>query len=329
MPTLSVTVLLTGLDLLGLMAAGGAVNALICLLPQARTDAWVQTARAWLWRVLMLAWAELSLITPLLLIDRTINLSHEPWPAADMLWPVITQTHYGDIWLLRLLALLLGWLMLAFRARLDRLADRIMFLVLLVMIVYRSASGHAADMGDWSTLEFADGLHQWFAMSWGGTLLAIMPVLWQLNRRLQPATGEIYADFALRLSRLAALGLFGVLLTGIYMAWHQLGQLNLLWTTPYGQILSLKLSLVALMALLGASNRFWHVPRLLENSGLGQSGWIWPHLPAAWRQALQTPLAHAWQGLIRTASWEAMLMVVILIIVSLLINTMPHMHMHM
>jgi len=333
MPISTITILLAGLDLLGLMVAGGAVNALICLLPHGQAEAWVQAFRSRLWHMLMLAWVELSLITPLLLIDRTVNLSRLTWPAADMLWPVITQTHYGDIWLLRCLALVLGWLILVSQRRLDNIADKFMLLALLLLIAYRSASGHAADMGDWSLLQFADGFHQACAMIWGGCLLAIIPALWLVRRKKIMAPADLYVDFALRLSRLAALGLVGVLVTGFYMAWHQLGQLSLLLTTRYGQILSIKLGLVALMAFLGASNRFWYIPRLLLSQGLTQVGLIWRTLPPALLQVLhrsiQTTPERAWRGLLRTTSWEAALMVVVLIIVSLLINTMPHMHMSM
>lgn len=327
------TTLLACLDLLGLMMAGGAVSTLIWLIPSTLPADWQQALRCQLWRLLSMAWLELSLITPLLLLDRTINLSHQIWPTAALLLSVIAQTHYGHIWLLRVAALILGWLIFAFRGRLGSWAGKIMPLTLLLLIAYRSASGHAADMGDWALLQFADGFHQACAMIWGGCLLAIMPALWLVRRKKIAASAELYGDFALRLSRLAAVGLTGVLVTGFYMAWHQLGQLSLLLTTRYGQILSLKLSLVALMALLGASNRFWHIPRLLLSRGLPQAGLIWRMLPLGWRQALhrsmQTTPEQAWRGLLKTTSWEAALMVVILIIVSLLINTMPHMHMAM
>lgn len=333
MPVALSTTLLASLDLLGLMMAGGALSTLIWLIPQDLSADWQQALRSQLWRLLGMAWLELSLISPLLLLDRTINLSHQVWPTVNLLLSVISQTHYGHIWLQRITALILGWLILAIRGRLGSLADKIMPLALLLLIAYRSASGHAADMGDWSLLQFADGFHQACAMIWGGCLLAIMPALWLVRRKKITAPADLYVDFALRLSRLAAIGLTGVLVTGFYMAWHQLGQLSLLLTTRYGQILSFKLSLVALMALLGASNRFWHIPRLVLSRGLTQAGLIWHMLPPNWRQALQrsmyTTPERAWRGLLKTASWEAALMVAILIIVSLLINTMPHMHMAM
>lgn len=60
---------------------------------------------------------------------------------------------------------------------------------------------------------------------------------------------------------LAAAGLLGA--TGVTAAWRHLGQLDSLWTTPYGFALDAKLCVVAIVVALGA----WNWRRMKPNLG--------------------------------------------------------------
>jgi copper transport protein len=64
-----------------------------------------------------------------------------------------------------------------------------------------------------------------------------------------------------------ALGSFGTLATfGLLTAWLHLGELDRLWTTPYGKTLLVKLGVVALVLMFGAWNWRRQKPRLGSES---------------------------------------------------------------
>jgi copper resistance protein D len=77
----------------------------------------------------------------------------------------------------------------------------------------------------------------------------------------------LIAELARRFSILAGVALAGVLLTGLYNAWLQVGGLSATWQTPYGRTLLVKLFLVLPLLTLGGLNHYRSVPRLQRWSG--------------------------------------------------------------
>jgi len=55
-----------------------------------------------------------------------------------------------------------------------------------------------------------------------------------------PARRRLTADIAWQFSILARVALAGVLLTGLYHAWLQVGSISAMWQTPYGRTLLMK-----------------------------------------------------------------------------------------
>jgi copper transport protein len=123
---------------------------------------------------------------------------------------------------------------------------------LLVGIALRS---HAAGNGLVALL--ADWLHLAAAALWIGGLASLWMVLRATPRRERGALARALAP---RASRLAALGLAAAVATGAYATWQTVPAAGALVSTPYGRALLLKLSLVALIAALGAYNRFALLP---------------------------------------------------------------------
>jgi copper transport protein len=60
-----------------------------------------------------------------------------------------------------------------------------------------------------------------------------------------------------RFSRAIPFAVIPLVGAGMLLAMMQLPNLNALWMTGYGQVLSVKLALVALVFVLAARNRFW------------------------------------------------------------------------
>jgi putative copper resistance protein D len=177
------------------------------------------------------------------------------------LWSaVIVETDFGKVWTGRLilavasvavsLAGLRGWL--------PESPVRAINVVLCIALVGTVAwTGHATmEVGGVGLLHrFADALHLLAAVAWLGALL---PLLWLLNR-------EDSAASSLCLSRFHNIGLVAVLFlvgSGIVNSINLVTGITALITTPYGQLLSLKLVLFAGMVGFACYNRFASAPAL-------------------------------------------------------------------
>jgi len=196
----------------------------------------------------------LALIGIMLLLVRTAEMDNGTLIKilAD-LPTVLTRTHFGLIWALHLITLLLLWVCCA--AFLSSSPSRVwtasMIFGMLVLAFTYSASSHASDKGDFTLAELNDCLHVVSTSIWGGSILIsallIFPAL-QSRHALITAAAQ-------RLSTLAGAALAFVLATGIYSASLQLRSLDALIDTTYGRVLGVKLVFVAAMILIGALNR--------------------------------------------------------------------------
>jgi copper transport protein len=125
----------------------------------------------------------------------------------------------------------------------------------LVLASGLSLSGHSAfdpPTSKWS--ELADWVHLSSASLWAGGLVMLLAVFF--------AAPALRGDAFVRFARFAPV-LVGLLLAaGIYLSVLRLPALSDLWTTGYGHVLIVKLSLVALVLLWGAVHHFVVEPRV-------------------------------------------------------------------
>lgn len=280
-----------------------------------------------LWRLLGIALALLVCSSVMLLLNRTRVLSGRPLiDVVPMLPRMLTQTHFGGIWLLRPAALAwlgLGWA-LGRRNPRGRFIPALMLPAAVLIAFSRSATGHAADQGDFTLPEFMDWLHLLAAGVWGGGLLAVSLAVFPAAGREADAGPLPLAQMARRLSTVATTALAAVLATGIYLAWRELLAVPNLWRTAYGRVLDVKLLLVAGMMFLGAANRYIHVPRLQHWAGLPPPGEgplrrMWKHFRRSDPQADTPPLP----ALIRTVGIETALLLGVPIAAAVLLHGMP------
>jgi putative copper resistance protein D len=162
---------------------------------------------------------------------------------------VLSGTHFGRIWLVRLGALTAGWATCVpgWRPHGRRWSARLALLCIAVVAFTRSATTHAADGGDFTPLEMMDWLHLVAASVWIGCVC---------TASLTPPLAAERTDAALRLSRVSGITLGIALLTGAASGWWMVGGFGALVTTPYGRVLSIKLALVSVLVCIGAWNRF-------------------------------------------------------------------------
>src|SRR3569623_1714949 len=164
-------------------------------------------------------------------------------------------------------AVLLLWVVWGMQKRmLDmRILSTLGVLALATISFTLSTAGHAGDDGLFTLVNAAKTLHIIGAILWGGGILALTLIVLPALLRSEPAAQgrALIADTSLRLSTLAAVALAMVVIPGVYNAWLLIGSWDRLVTTSYGQVLIAKVSLVGVMALLGALNRYRYVPRTL------------------------------------------------------------------
>jgi copper transport protein len=125
----------------------------------------------------------------------------------------------------------------------------------LVLASGLSLSGHSAfdpPTSKWS--ELADWVHLSSASLWAGGLVMLLAVFF--------AAPALRGDAFVRFARVAPVLIALLLAAGIYLSVLRLPALSDLWTTGYGHVLIVKLSLVALVLLWGAVHHFVVEPRV-------------------------------------------------------------------
>jgi copper resistance protein D len=256
---------LTFADLLALVCCLGA---LICRLWIVPTDGAVQRAPRILQLLTRIAGnslAALAVTSLALLWWRSTTLSGEPALKTLVMLPlIVTQTHVGHIWLIRVAAIASAWILWT-AARRDPNRDVLWWMIFLaaaILAFSRSASGHAGDAGDFSLKEWVDWTHLMAASVWVGSVLVVLLAVLPELARLKASDSKFIAQFANRFSRSSGIALGVVILAGTYNAWSRLGGFSALLDTTYGWTLDVKLLFVGLAIALGSINRFVHVRRI-------------------------------------------------------------------
>ena len=128
------------------------------------------------WRLLRLGSLAMAVISFANLLVRIAEMSGQPFTSVFSLLPdVIAGTHLGHVWLIRMAAILLMSVM-ANAGKRFRGSPSFLSLMLgigLVVSMTWSATGHAADSGDFSLPEIMDWLHLLSVLFWGGGLFVI------------------------------------------------------------------------------------------------------------------------------------------------------------
>lgn len=249
-----------------------------------------------------LTWIALASVAELLLralVEGGWILSN----VSDSLLLTLLETRYGTIWLVRTALTGLVALGRRFWPEITWSTDIRLFGAAVIALT-RSLSGHAADWGDVTLPVLVDWLHLLSVSIWIGGLLVVGFVL---RAVLIPTSNEDAAtDFILiarRFSILATVCVVGLLTTGFFHPRLRLMSFSTLFRIPYGWTLLAKLSLVLLMLLLGALNRYYCLPRLGGISGsrarlmvttIGRLEWLLAVLvlvSSAWLTQL-TPARH-------------------------------------
>ncbi|MGE5808550.1 MAG: copper resistance D family protein [Nitrospirota bacterium] len=237
---------------------------------------------------------------------------------------VISRTHYGSIWLIRTAVLVLTFIVLIAGRRRRESRAFLLFLFALASVVAltESASGHAADKGDFSVVELADLLHLLAASVWGGGLFTLSLTI--LPHLRNDKDKEALAGSASRFSRIAGIAVGVIVPTALYNAWIYAGSIDALVKSSYGWTIIAKIILLSFLLYLGAFNHYITVPLMRKAAGLpaDRPGIIAPVLASR----IKTRKERTAQGFSRSVRAEAFLMVGMMLCAALLRHEVPAKH---
>jgi putative copper resistance protein D len=225
-----------------------------------------RTFRTWTRR---LAWAGLTITVisgAAWVALQAVAMSGLPFGEAiapDVLWIVVSKTHFGIVSGVRLaLAVFLAAsLSLAGSARRTLWIASALAAILLATIAW---TGHAAaTLGSIGTLHLAaDALHVLASGAWIGGLPPLGLLLVLACRHDDPSWATATRDATLRFSTLGFVSVGTLLATGVVNSWFLVGSFQALVATEYGRLLLIKIGLFAAMLSVAACNRLLLAPRL-------------------------------------------------------------------
>jgi copper resistance protein D len=221
-------------------------------------------------------------------------------------WTVLTQTAFGDAWILRLeMASLLTVLLLLPKPPGFAFASGIIGALIAAGLAASLAwAGHAAATeGLDGTIHLAsDAIHLVAAAEWLGALWPLAVLLDRARQAADPASAAIAYQATRRFSILGMVSVAAILASGAVNTYEILGMAAFSLGTPYNRLLLAKIGLFAAMIAIAAVNRQRLTPRLADER----------HHRRAMRQLQLNSLAEAGLGLL------------ILVIVAMLGRIAPH-----
>jgi copper transport protein len=164
-------------------------------------------------------------------------------------WKAGLETAYGLTAIVAAFALFAA--LFSFATQSSRIARALSLIGLIGVGLALALSGHASNAAPRAVSRPTVFLHGICVAFWVGSLLPLLATL----RAPQPNVSLA------RFSRAIPIPLVLIAVSGLWLAWVQLGRVDALWTTDYGLVLSGKLIAVAILLGLAAVNRYRLVPR--------------------------------------------------------------------
>jgi putative copper resistance protein D len=169
---------------------------------------------------------------------------------------VLFETQFGRVWQLRLGLITGGFALVALglaKVKARRALVPVLCLLSVVLLVSLAWISHAAATAHPLGL-LGDVLHLCAAAGWIGGLVPL--VIFLARPRASFSLGETIAPVLRRFSTLSLCCVSVLVVSGISNSWLLVGSIYALFTTSYGRLLLLKLTLFAILVGFGARNRF-------------------------------------------------------------------------
>ncbi len=239
--------------------------------------------------------------------------------------PILLGTDYRAVWLIRIAAaLLLFIVIITDRRQNDSSAMRYFMLGLSLVLAWtQSSSGHDAVEGNFTSKKIIDMLHLLAASVWGGGLLVLSVVV--LPSLVKRGDLVMMARISRRFSRVSGLAIILILVTAVFHLWHSVGSLQALWKTSYGLTVFAKIGLLYFLILLYAFNRFVSVPVLEQLTGVQVygPGVIGQYVSTAFDRFRDYLSVHIAYVFVKVVLAEAVLMIAVFLCSALLRHETP------
>jgi copper transport protein len=215
-------------------------------------------ASVWgMWRQLALAAFVVAVLTTIasLFLEASLvgNVQLADLASSDALSRTLLQTRFGTLWVARMVLLIADGSFLFIRIRFSRWAGAVIGLPLLLTI---SLGGHSAAAGGTVSVPLvADWLHLTGVSIWVGGLFnffATMMKLWRIVKAEKRA--RWIAWMVPQFSAIAIPATVVIAVTGFYNSLLQIPTLDSLFSTTYGNVLTVKVALFLVMIAFGAIN---------------------------------------------------------------------------
>ncbi|MCQ3929493.1 MAG: hypothetical protein DPW16_03460 [Chloroflexi bacterium] len=221
--------------------------------------------RKWIWTGYWLLGLTGVLILLLQISQATGDAIFSPI-SQPVLKQIVTETRFGRLWLARMGL----WGALGIILSLAKQDRRFYWNGLIlggVILLTQSLFSHASAAREQTSAVAADWLHLLASALWLGGLAQFINVIGPLRRNATD-TGQLAALVGY-FSNMARVTVMGLIITGSYAAWLQVGSVDGLFDTYYGQALLVKLLLI--LPLLGIAG----FNLILTQRGLQQGQKIW------------------------------------------------------
>jgi len=140
-------------------------------------------------------------------------------------------------------------------------ASPVAFVGAALLVASEGFLGHTATTQPRLLVVASDAGHLVAGGLWAAGAVMLAATISRRHRRGLPLDARLLAT---RFSVVATWSLVGVAITGMALAWGILGDLSALWTTTFGQVLLVKVAVVAVIGALGGYNKKVLVPALIE-----------------------------------------------------------------
>jgi len=172
---------------------------------------------------------------------------------------VLFDTQFGRVWQLRLGLIATTFLLVVISLAVAQLKARraliaVLSLISVILLVSLALISHAAAATVHPFGASSDMLHLCATGLWIGGLVPLTIFLARVGRSF--SSGEAVVRVARRFSTLSLCCVSVLLVSGISNSWLLVGSIHALFTTPYGRLLLVKLTLFAILVGFGARNRF-------------------------------------------------------------------------
>ena len=187
------------------------------------------------------------------------------------LWSVISETDFGQVWMVRFLlaALLAGVILPGSKPWLQSRSRRALANLFAACLVGTLAlAGHAAANLDSDSTGIihliSDILHLVAAAAWVGALVPLAVLLGAAWRNRDEPSVAMAREATLRFSTLGIVSVGTLVATGVVNSWVLAGSVHALVGTDYGRLLLVKVALFLVMLSIAAFNRLRLTPRLVQ-----------------------------------------------------------------